>query len=1352
MTFSAYVGPARGASCYALSAARPRGASHLRALLLTGTALLAGTSGVGAETLTWDNPNPKEQLWEVGTNWDSDRSPVAGDTANIGPGNVGVSSSVAAETVNLSSGILWINRNGVLNASTVNVSGGRFAVSAGDPIKGVQGTANISTLLNITGGTVERPGLIVVGAAGKVTQSGGVVQYPTQIQTPTYTQTGGTMVGVITADIYTHAGGTVGGIINAGTYELTVGNITSDGATIRATNFFMLAPTDGDATVDAYLTGTGKLVKSGDHTVVLTRGINDFTGGVLIEGGTLEVVDDALPDYAAVVIDDAAILRLTGLNNVNFRGTIAGEGGVVKTDGGTFGVGKDGAIGSLEVAGGTFRIGTANFDVGDGQGLGTSSDFSADAVALRDDDAAIEIEAGSSLSADTITVTAGSLRGDGTVESGDFTQSGGEVTGVAITTDTYVLSGGTLSADVAFSDLFSLSDDGIVTSSVELTAGDGATMLLTTETEATFWGSVSGDSALMVKEGSGTFVIAGDVTMGGLSVSEGTLNIGTGTTSNTASFDSAVIAKGATLYIAEGATLTVRIPKNILNNGNLINNGTVYDDLDNAGLFMNDGAYIANVATNTSIINNNTPGVWTGDVETNAGTINNNAGARWDGDIEANSGWINNSGIWNGDVITNVGNIRNYKTWTGDVLMNTYKDIYNIGAAATWTGDVDNNSQIVNEAGATWTGKVLANNNVVFNFENSFWVGDVVANGGGENGLAQIDNYGDWAGVVKTNAGWIFNLDGTWTGDIEANADGIFNNHLDSNRNPTGANAAAWVGNVVTNTGTIVNNVGGTWTGDVLANTGAIVNDGTWTGSFNNAGTVYAGGTITGDFINSGILRVTGDLSGIDALTNTGSIDLRGAGAAQTLMVDAVSFSSGSFFKIDVDDAGTSDSMVVAGTAQLAGTVRLAAASTPQVFGSRTDYTILTAGLISGTFDGVSEDYAFLDANLSYTSTAVNLALVRNDIGFVSAGTTSNQQGVAAVVEAFGAGDPLYDAIVQLNASGAAYAFDQLSGDAQTSIEVATLQGAGLFGDLGMGRIDASFEALDSGVAPSNYVEGPVATAPTDPGDNGLWGQVYGALGSLDAAGSTLVTSTGGVAGGLDGMLGDWRLGVMMQFGTTFSSVAARNTDSQSMDYGVGLYGGTKWGDTQLSLGGNFTRHDTESTRRVVIGGFSDTLTASYASGTSQVFGELSHEFDLGALSFTPFAGLNYVANATDAYTEAGGAAALSSSANVIDATFATLGVAVDRQFVVGEDMLLTAEASIGWRRAFADTPSSTHALAGGTSFEVLGAPITVDIVTVGAGLSLDINPQSLVNLSYDGQFGTGAQTHALKGTFANRY
>src|SRR5690606_22854740 len=135
---------------------------------------------------------------------------------------------------------------------------------------------------------------------------------------------------------------------------------------------------------------------------------------------------------------------------------------------------------------------------------------------------------------------------------------------------------------------------------------------------------------------------------------------------------------------------------------------------------------------------------------------------------------------------------------------------------------------------------------------------------------------------------------------------------------------------------------------------------------------------------------------------------------------------------------------------------------------------------------------------------------------------------------------------------------------------------------------------------------------------------------------------------------------------------AALNTTASSTDYGLGLYGGRQVGDTLVSFGATYTRHANSTTRQVTIPGVTDTLSASYGSGTSQVFGNVSHEFDFGAVSLKPYAGLAYVNHATDGFTETGGPAALTSAANVVNATFASLGLGAEQQFVVGEDMLLT--------------------------------------------------------------------------------
>jgi outer membrane autotransporter protein len=84
--------------------------------------------------------------------------------------------------------------------------------------------------------------------------------------------------------------------------------------------------------------------------------------------------------------------------------------------------------------------------------------------------------------------------------------------------------------------------------------------------------------------------------------------------------------------------------------------------------------------------------------------------------------------------------------------------------------------------------------------------------------------------------------------------------------------------------------------------------------------------------------------------------------------------------------------------------------------------------------------------------------------------------------------------------------------------------------------------------------------------------------------------------------------------------------------------------------------------------------------------------------------------------------------------------------------MLLTASGSVGWQHAFADRPSATHKLAGGTSFAVLGTPVVSDMLVLNAGLNLDVSANATLHLTYDGQVGGGAQTHALKAAWNSTF
>lgn len=286
----------------------------------------------------------------------------------------------------------------------------------------------------------------------------------------------------------------------------------------------------------------------------------------------------------------------------------------------------------------------------------------------------------------------------------------------------------------------------------------------------------------------------------------------------------------------------------------------------------------------------------------------------------------------------------------------------------------------------------------------------------------------------------------------------------------------------------------------------------------------------------------------------------------------------------------------------------------------------------------------------------------------------------------------------------------------------------------------------------SSYADGPVPAGTRR--RTGVWGQIYGAQGNLAAKDGTsgLDASTGGFAGGVDEAVDAWRVGLMLQAGTTHTEVAALDSSSDSTDYGLGLYGGREWAGTRLSLGAAYTRHDIDASRRVAFDGFSDRLTADYGADTLQAFGKLSHAFDFGPASLTPYASLAHVRLATDGFTESGGAAALSSEANVLSATLTSVGLGFDRRFRVGETMMLTASGSAGWRHAFGDAPSATHTLAGGTEFTVVGTQPDHDVAVLGAGLNLDISALSAINLSYDGQIGSQNQTHAINASYDARF
>jgi fibronectin-binding autotransporter adhesin len=156
-----------------------------------------------------------------------------------------------------------------------------------------------------------------------------------------------------------------------------------------------------------------------------------------------------------------------------------------------------------------------------------------------------------------------------------------------------------------------------------------------TSSATDFSGRTAAGRLSLVKNGTGTLTLSGTVSYkGDTTVNAGTLSVAntftniqgsTLTVKNTGNYTIAsLLTNSGAITVAAGGTLTANTPG--INNtatGTIVNNGTINDVLNNAGLVNNNAIYNATVATNTGTINNSAPGVWTGAVQSNTGTITN---------------------------------------------------------------------------------------------------------------------------------------------------------------------------------------------------------------------------------------------------------------------------------------------------------------------------------------------------------------------------------------------------------------------------------------------------------------------------------------------------------------------------------------------------------------------------------------------------------------------------------------------------------------------------------------------------------------------------------------------------------
>ncbi len=533
---------------------------------------------------------------------------------------------------------------------------------------------------------------------------------------------------------------------------------------------------------------------------------------------------------------------------------------------------------------------------------------------------------------------------------------------------------------------------------------------------------------------------------------------------------------------------------------------------------------------------------------------------------------------------------------------------------------------------------------------------------------------------------------------------------------------------------------------------GSLIVDGTLGGTINLSGYGLLGGTGTvgSTIVGSGATLSPGN-NGIGTLTVNGDLTTQ----------------SGSTVLVESNGAAT-DRIDVTGTANLnGGTLSLVGGGLK----ASTNYTILSAtGGVSGGFDAVQSNYAFVNPILDYSSGTVGLTLERNSTSFAVAGTNANQRAAAYGIESLGASNSLYGAVTMLSMDEASEALKQLAGDLHISLaetafdngrfvrdaaidRLRSMQGgvvgstkqARLSGDAGLGY--ANTDQLQA-TEPQRAIDGILS----DPA-NGLatfWGAPYGGWTSSDNGSS----NTGGALFGFDTTLdnSEWRIGALAGYGRSRFNQSGVAAHADTDNYNVGLYAGREWGPLALRLGGTYSLQSVSTLRNIDFTGFSDALRADYHAYTAQVFGELAYEISMGDTRFEPFANVTFTDVRTSSFAERGGAAALSGSADQSAITFATFGTRAEREMSLA-DMPAKLYGSLGWRHAFGDRDiSSRMAFAGGDIFTESGTVVDRDSLVVDAGFDIALSQQVSLALDYNGSFGAENRAHLFRLLLQARY
>jgi fibronectin-binding autotransporter adhesin len=580
-------------------------------------------------------------------------------------------------------------------------------------------------------------------------------------------------------------------------------------------------------------------------------------------------------------------------------------------------------------------------------------------------------------------------------------------------------------------------------------------------------------------------------------------------------------------------------------------------------------------------------------------------------------------------------------------------------------------------------------------------------------------------------------------------------------------NTQSLQGNILNNALVTFNQTGnGTYTG-VMSGTGGMTLQGgsTLTIAGNN---LYTGPTtvIGSGIVVNGSLASMVTLDGNSMIGGTGSIGglvsngatLAPGNSIGTLNVSGNFSQNGGTYVVEANAASQSDRVNVNGTATINGAnVQLIAA--PGSYGTSTTYTILNAtGGVSGTYTGVTSNFAFLTPSLSYNANNVFLTLALQGNAFSGfGGNTVNQRGVGTALDqsyATATGDfgTVISALAGLSTAQAGPALNAISGQPYADLGTFNVANNALFmnalgqqmaqaregarGGASAGQRQALAESCDvacDGMSPFT-----------------VWASALGGLGSVQGDGnsSTFTYNVGGTAAGIDYRVNpSFLVGLGAGFTSGTQWVDSFQGKGWSNSVSVAAYASFTQAGFYLDALAGYAYSNNQMQRQISISGLQP-RTANGSSGVNQFLAQAEAGYKFGIYApaqatLTPFARFQTSSINQGPFQEWG---ASSLSLNVQQQTTTSVRTVLGAE-LAGAVGMVDLGLRLGWLHEYASTARPiTAAFAGApsASFTVWGATPQRDAAVIGFQAAANIAAATQLYLRYDGDIGSGTDNHAL--------